>query len=71
MLSQEADMKKTSNKPPYDQKTLEQIRAESAMLIARRLRDLSEVTMRADLGVSSSLIEVAALTVEMEGKSVD
>jgi hypothetical protein len=43
--------------------------AEGPELIALRLREISEHAFRAGLGLSSSLIEVAALTVEMEGIS--
>jgi hypothetical protein len=62
------------DKPPSDNLTL--IRASAGLdrsdvseLIAFQLREMSEHALRAGLGVSSSLIEVAALMVEMEGDS--
>jgi hypothetical protein len=44
-------------------------RADASELIALHLREMSEHALRAGLGLSSSLIEVAALTIELEGVS--
>ena len=57
--------------PVFDSNIPKESRNKTSVLIARHLRGLSEISMRADCCVSSSLIEVAALTIELEGSSKD
>jgi hypothetical protein len=45
-------------------------RTDFANMIASHLREMSEHAYRAGFGNSSSLIEVAALMIEMEGRTV-
>lgn len=52
-----------------DRKSAEHLeRADVADMIAGHLREMSEMAFRAKLGHSSSLIEVAAQMIELEGR---